>query len=156
YIRYYDSSYIILFAQAGAQEARDKTALMAEEIRKRLFNMEEDELRNIEIARTVAAVRPASLKNSDFLDAFAVDWADTDAADDGAQGVPEGVSLHRLESVDVDTRRHRSVRESVEDVDVSALPDLSYAYLPLWDVRRNALTTYLCLPHGAGGKDAYE
>lgn len=68
FIRYKDDTYIIIFAHADAAESRLKAALIAEDIRKRLFALDEDELLDIEIRQAIGEIRHNMLMDASFPD----------------------------------------------------------------------------------------
>lgn len=150
FLRYNDEAYILLFARASKEEANTKATLIAEDIRKRLFELDEKALRDLEIRQAISEIRRSSLKDgsfSDFLDSFAMN----DAAQEKNPEVEPENHLWReeIQSVEVDAAYYKP--KSALAVTESILPtDLHYAYMPLWDVRRNALTTYLCFLRSAG------
>lgn len=61
FIRYREDIYLIIFAHASHQEAKIKSALIAEEIRRRLFETGHEELREMEIEREVRTVKTETL-----------------------------------------------------------------------------------------------
>src|SRR5690606_34965443 len=67
FIRYKDDSYVIVFAAAGPEEAQIKARLIAEEIKRRLFDHEEEVLKNINVEESVAVFATRDLKKGQNL-----------------------------------------------------------------------------------------
>ena len=159
FIRYKDDTYLILFAHASLETGQAKAAVIAQEIRERLFALEEKELRDIEIREATSQIRGDSFANggfTDFLDTFTSDDFNTGSWRPTAlTPVPEEEAFDHsmINGTDVDSSRTR-VRKEIP-VNEGALPLLAPAqYLPLWDVKRNALTTYLVLPRSVEQESA--
>ncbi|GEM_PF-1563042 len=152
FIRYQDDTYLIIFAHASLEEGQEKAALIAEEIRRRLFELDENELRNIEIREAICEIRTDFLLDQpfpDFLDALAIDMVDFEETEEPPQDAPtedteENFGLSDLKGVDIGASDYKP--KTIPLPKKGSLPqNLAFSYTPLWDVRRNALTTYLCL-----------
>ncbi len=65
FIRYKDDTYVVIFAKAGAEEARIKLTLIAEEIKRRLFDHEEEALREMDLQQVVSVLHTKDLKPQD-------------------------------------------------------------------------------------------
>lgn len=166
FIRYQDDTYIIIFARASLEEGQLKAAMIADEIRRRLFELDEEELRSIEIREAIGEIRTDFLVDKqfpDFLDALAIDLEDIavqkeQEAEQKAEQ-EKNFSLSELAGVDIEASDYRP--KTSKPKKEAVLPaGLKFSYLPLWDVRRNALTTYLCLARGSANNsnlfDAYK
>ncbi len=151
FIRYKDDTYIIVFAHATPEESQLKASLIAEEIRKRLFELDEEELRDIEIREAVSEIRTDLLMESDFLDGM-FDLMDDSFGDldiefqeaeqqDNIEPPPE------IQATEVDTQNYKPIKTPIKKRN-NELPALNCCYVPLWDTSRGALTTYLCLARG--------
>lgn len=146
FIRYKDDTYIIIFAYSSPEESNGKIARIVEDIQRRLFELDEEELRDIEIRRAISEIRTEMLMDAAFLDEMF--------------GVMDD-NFGDLEDFNYDFPAHeRAVERDVQAAEVRAqrvkakkrlgkpvidLSRLCYHYSPLWDKRRGALTTYLCL-----------
>ncbi len=145
-IRYREEVYIILFARLPKEEAIEKTRIIANEIRKRLFALDEDELRKMEIYNAVGVIKGELLGDqniSDFLDSYTADFEGFKLPLDFDNAEIESPTEPPLsaESIDVaadDYRSGNKMQYAKQDI------TLAYSYQPLWEVKRNAITTYLC------------
>jgi len=151
FIRYQDDCYLLIFATASLEEGKQKAALIAEEIRRQLFELNENDLRDIEIREAVREMKTAnflSLSFPDFLENFSddVSWQ----MDDELLGMEEEAPP-AIDAVDVGTGYARPPAASAlqDGIEAAVSVPFSIVYHPLWDVQRKALTTYLCLPAGA-------
>lgn len=153
FIRYRDDTYIIVFARASLDEGHRKAALIADEIRRRLFALDEEELRSIEIREAIGEIRTDFLKEKgfpDFLDSLSFDLDDAPSQDtEGEIPVAQDDAVPEIDGVDIDASAYRRKKTSTQKSPVSP-GEITFSYLPLWDVRRNALTTYLCLARRTG------
>lgn len=144
FIRYHDDSYIIIFAHATLEESREKIERIAEEIKQRLFALDEEELRNIQIRRLVNEMNSESFMESGFLDDM------FGPADDGLEDLNIEFPEEEEEDFSDDVLQTAvgtdyQIQKVLENEDTFEMPELAYSYLPLWDTKRGALTTYLCL-----------
>jgi hypothetical protein len=161
FIRYKGDSYVIIFAHASRQEAKVKAGLIIEEIKRRLFALEGNDLKEIEIRGVVGEIKAGPFNDKGFPDvldtAFAEDKTDIVFVDSSHtsrewQGTESKKkdAPKRAAAVDLNKEMEETVAEAY----------FVYSYVPLWDVQRGALTTYLCAPQlGATdekGFDAYQ
>lgn len=150
FIRYRDDTYIIIFAHASLEEGKLKSALIAEEIRKELFALEEKELRDIEIRKALAEVRTSMMHGMDFpdfLDALDVELTEADEKEKEEEYSGIIDEPPDIESIEVDSKAYRPKAGSLPTAEDAALPeDIKFTYMPIWDIRRSVLTTYLALP----------
>ncbi len=149
FVRYKDDTYIIIFAHAAPEESRLKSALIAEEIRRRLFELDEDELKDLEIRQAVSEIRTDMLMNAEFpegmfgmmndeFDDWEDDFGDETEQQEQKEAPPE------IKSVDVGTDQHKKGKSPLPKSSEAPV-NLDCAYMPLWDTQRGALTTYLCM-----------
>lgn len=146
FVRFKDDTYIIIFADNDPQLSNEKTNQIAEEIQKRLFALDEEELRDIEIRRAISAIRTDTLMEAGQLDAM------FGAMDDDLGELDDNFFLHNEEEepATLDDLKGRNVKagfikkktKQAINIDPS---ELNFLYLPLWDTKRGALTTYLCV-----------
>lgn len=142
FIRYTDETYVIIFAHAGLDEGRAKSALIAEEIRRRLFLLDEEDLREIEIKKSVRRIKTDSFSNADFSDLLgdfienAPNPVKNPVFNEHQDNQPFTIGKIKVESGDYRPEYKRSAGNDAP---------LAFSYTPLWDVKRDALTAYLCL-----------
>lgn len=142
-IRYRDEIYLILFLTAPFDEAQKKIAKIAHEIRQRLFTLDEKELRRMEIqeaTHVISADAMSEFSFSDFLDAYVADDNHFDCLlkfkKAKSHDPTEQVSRVDVNAKDINPESDlKPLQEPIE---------VTYAYQPLWEVKRNAITTYLC------------
>jgi len=146
FFRYKDDSYVLIMAQANMIEGRIRAAAIAEAIRERLFALDEDDLKNLEIQEAVRQLKANfSTFNgtTDFLDELTAQWDAEDSAatteEETAEDLQEDVAISATE---VDTSSYSIRPMTARTYNFSELRNY---YEPLWDVPHNALTTYLCL-----------
>ncbi|MBU0799615.1 MAG: hypothetical protein KKA05_01295, partial [Alphaproteobacteria bacterium] len=114
-IRYKEDTYVIIFAQQSPEESARTSQLIVAEITQRLFALNDDEIKKIELKSSLHHLREKGMK-----------WRDI-------------ISEDTLYTAEVATAAPKPLPNP------APAADYSYIYMPLWDVRRNALTTYLCL-----------
>jgi hypothetical protein len=168
FIRYKDETYMIIFSEAGPEESQIKMRLIAEEIKRRLFAHEEKELRNIDVEESVAVIKSRDLREksslSERLEHIYVD-VDNNKKDHLKLMERKAVAVKKKRSVgppvsiaptfeidpyDNGVEKEKAVAEIVEK-------KINVKYVPLWDVRKNGLTTYLCLAQSDHeGMDAFD
>ncbi len=143
FIRYKDDSYVVVFAEAGIEEALIKARLIAEEIRRRLFEHEEQELKNINVEESVTTFTAEDFKNSkDF----------TKKLDNGfnsskkkSLNKPQPNKDYIPSPVEVDPYESNNKKEVTPQENESRYKPVYFSYVPYWDVKNNLLTTYLCV-----------
>ncbi|MDD9900553.1 MAG: hypothetical protein OXT65_06205 [Alphaproteobacteria bacterium] len=150
YIRYKDDSYVIIFANANKQESSVKAAMIAEKIRQRLFEIDEKSLRDMEIRNAIMEIKTDALLDLNFDDMMDIILAEKEEEEEEE----EEFSLDDISGVEVGTETHQSdSAESGVDIPPSMIP-MEPVYIPVWDARYNALTTYLLLSREALGTDS--
>lgn len=145
FIRYKDDTYVMIFAQASVEEGKVKAALIASEIQRRLFELDEEELKDIEIRKAISEIKTNFIEDggfTDFLDGFTAE--EIPYEDDALLAREEKFSLFDAPVTDVDAQDYKA--KTIKQSEISVLPEnIRFSYLPLWDVPRNALTAYLCM-----------
>ncbi|MGZ9097663.1 MAG: hypothetical protein ACXW30_05140 [Micavibrio sp.] len=150
FIRYRDDTYIMIFARSTLEESRIKGDLIAVEIQKRLFALDEKELRTLEIRQALSEIHVDAMGMGfpDFLDSLFPDDEDC-ALNPFKTKKPdpdENLTPYDVKTVDVDTANYRPEHSTVRDENALTV-EMNFSYSPLWEIRRNALTSYLCLAH---------
>ena len=110
-IRYKDDSYIIIFANASLEQGQLKAAMISEGIRQRLFRLNEEELRNIEIREALRQISVDFMIGCgfpDFIDALAVEFESTSESGTVPEEKHDGVELIAIQAVEVETTNYRS------------------------------------------------
>lgn len=150
-VRYRDHTYVIIFSETPLEEREAKTEIIAKEIQRRLFELDHEDLRQIEIREAIAQIKTdyhARNHDSDFLDAL---FDDLPAYDEDIED-QEMTTLEFIEKkqyaeptvLHVETEAVKNTHEPFLR-GVNLPKEMSYTYIPFWDVPRKALTTYLCL-----------
>ncbi len=125
-LKYQDDSYLVLFAQETGEAAAEKAARIAAEIGERLYAANEARFGTVKIIPSAAALTAADVApGSGFWN---MGDAEFDAPDPTVTEVPLGQGIIAAE----------------EDL------GLSFAYQPIWEVPKNAVTSFLCWPLMAG------
>lgn len=152
FIRYHDDTYVMLFAYATLDEGLHKAQTIAEEVRRRLFAMDEPALRALEVTNAVRTMHASDFSSGGFLSAMDDIFADFSSADDDSaftrptykrqddqvRDVPPDAAAQ------VGTARYKPQNGTIMAVQ-AAMPDISCVYMPLWDVPRKATTAALSL-----------
>lgn len=173
FVRYKEDNYIIIFATASIEEAEIKTALIAEEIRRRMFETEQQDLQELHIEREVRAIKTESLAGSSNIietigtmfssEAKAEDrtirsWRPSEQQDQAARKAAEQ-ARQKAETYNKDHKSDKGVEPlDVKVIEVDAYKShlrqhaakdlgdkIEYIFMPIWDVKRLALTTYICM-----------
>lgn len=148
FVRYKEDTYSIIFARAGLAEGQMKAAAIAQGIRAKLFALDESDLKSLEIREAVKRLQMSIGTGDgfpDFLDALTIGWADDEGPptqDDAPAPADEAEEGPEIAVQEVETSAYRLRAETFKP---ETLAGLHSRYLPLWDVKRGALTTYLCL-----------
>lgn len=137
---YKEDSFVIIFTKSELGEIQEKLALIAEEIRRRLFILDEEDLRRIEVKQQVKKTETKSFLDNEFPEMLNSIFQHY-----------KFVSTHKtvtkaseIETITVDTTSYKS-GGSTYKVTSEQHKNLDFSYLPMWDVKRGALTTYICL-----------
>lgn len=134
YTRYKELHYLIVFAQLSPEQAQLKCALIAEEITKRLLG-EDIAPELLEVKTMLSALDGKfEFENVPDIETLASRIGDAPATAETSKN-PDDDWWNDEETTD-------------------PLADVQLVYRPMWDVKRNAVTTYVCVPArpGAGGR----
>lgn len=149
FIRYKDDSYVVIFAYAKPEESRLKAAAIAKEIQEQLFALDEEELRDIEIRQAVSEISSDMFMEAGFLedmsdamDSMFDDFEEEEPFDPEKQILE---ALDDMETIEIDTTYSRAQTQETPPSFGQKIPEIKVAYLPLWDTKKGALTTYLCM-----------
>jgi len=142
YTRVSEFAYVIVFATLSKAEAQIKCSAIAEEIAAKLFGQEEAS-KLVEVQTVAIGVgRGVALEKVNVAEVLN-DLFDKHAALEGAFTAKEAVALAAVEAIDA--RLLEWLKSPFNPV-VTELPaDLDYRFRLLWDVARNALSTFLCV-----------
>lgn len=144
FVLYKESNYLIFFASANPEQSREKLELITRDIQQRLFELDDAALRELEIWQTVQSQDAHALPDfDDFLDTFS----------SHDQNPPYGMVMPLEDEEDIappeikclDVEADDCVAQQAFSLEDVALPPIDIAYRPLWDVKRNALNTFLCM-----------
>jgi GGDEF domain-containing protein len=162
FMRYHDDTYVIIFAHGTLAEGVAKAEQIAEDIRKRLFALDEEDLRRLEIKKAVSVFRADQLAGGSLLDAMDSFFGDLEDSDEENfvqphyRPPPSADGDTPALTAQVGTAHYKPVPSVISAV-VAAMPDLDLEYMPQWDVRRKALTIYLALARNPQyGGDLFE
>lgn len=166
FIRYHDDTYVIIYAEASPEEAQIKSRLIAEEIKRKLFAHEEKELQNLDIEESVAPIKTSRIKPVETLPKTMHKVSgeiDITREQKAQQERKSDLNISSLApTIDIDPyESNRKKEEKPEEPLRTPLDKLKFHYVPLWDVKRNILTTYLALAldeqmPGANPLDSHE
>lgn len=142
FIRYKDDTYVLIYADTSPEEAQLKSTIISKEIKNRLFDHEEDAFKNIEIETKTREHRSRVLSEQGATNAIELIARDS------------GVYQQTAYSQDIEIKPTFEIDPFEEQTD-GAVCDLSiheekitppqHTFMPIWDVKQNLLTTYLCL-----------
>jgi hypothetical protein len=128
-------NYLVMFSRLNKSQAQLKCALIAEEIAQRLLGADvTDDMIEVKTARIDSrgeiAMETAPRVAELTADLFAANLALSESADSDAQG---------------DSAFEEEL-DPEEELTADPLARVRMVYQPIWDVRRNALATYICVP----------
>lgn len=131
YTRYKELHYLIVFAQLSPEQAQLKCALIAEEITKRLLG-EDIAPELLEVKTMLSALDGKfEFENVPDIETLASKIGDGPSEPE-ASGDPDDDWWNDEETAD-------------------PLANVQLVYRPMWDVKRNAVTTYVCVPARPSG-----
>lgn len=143
YTQYHELQYLIIFAQMTQEQAQLKCALIAEEIAKRLLG--EDAATGLLEVKTMVSQLDGSIKFEDVpsIAALAASLAEPGGTsdggrDDGAEKSPAHAAAGGPEKDDAWWATNHGGQDPLAAVQL--------VYRPMWDVKRDAVTTYVCVP----------
>ena len=154
FIRYQDETYLILFTRGTLAEGTRKSEIIAEEIRARLFALDEEELRKLEIRQTVRSLSAGAFRPGKAMESMNSLFGQTAGNDAFVAPVyttrrndimPE---IDTADAAQVSTANHKPP-SAAKGAFAFSLPELECAYIPLWDVPRNSINLFLCLSRNA-------
>lgn len=141
YTRYQELNYLIIFAQLSKEQAQLKCALIAEEITKRLLG--EDVTAELLDVKTMLSALDG---NAVFEDVPSVETLALKLASGEAAAAHGTVAKNAPPGAD----EKDAWWESDPSSEADPLAGMQLVYRPMWDVKHNAVTTYLCVPAAAG------
>lgn len=127
YTKYKELHYVIVFAQLSHEQAQLKCALIAEEITKRLLG--EDITPDLLEVKTMVSQVEGKFE-----------FEDVPGVEVLAARIGDGPETQATAKDD----------DWWEDDDTDPLANIQLVYRPMWDVKRNAVTTYVCAPARPG------
>ena len=147
--RHGDFGYIVFFAEPSKEEAHRRCALIGEEIARQLVGEEFAEAAEI---RSVVGVVDGKLllERAGAYDSVAKSLADPAAAAPDGAPAPMGAKPAASSPGPAAPAADKPPRGRPRNDDnfLTIARDLTYLYRPLWSVRRDMLSTYLCQPSG--------
>lgn len=146
YIRYRDESYMLVFTTATPKESELKTSLIAEEIKRRLF--EEEGIEDIEVVSQTTQI--SNYKVSPGLSMMeAMDIAFEENYERSNRKVSPVRAKPSLKVIEIEAFSEEK-RNAVLDlgVRIEETPFRAVHYIPVWDQARGRLIAHLCLAKG--------
>lgn len=153
FVKYKDNNYLLFFASTDVDESKRIISAITRDIQQRLFELDDDALRDLEIRQSIqsqCAEPPHDF--DDFLDTFnsapdtsPMEMVLPDAGDDEPLDKPD------VNCVDVEAEDY--ISENSIALDEVPLPPVDISYRPIWDVKRNALNTFLCMASPEGSSE---
>jgi hypothetical protein len=141
YTRYQELNYLIIFAQLSKEQAQLKCALIAEEITKHLLG-EDVGAELLDVKTMLSALDGYAV----FEDVPSVETLALRLAGDEAAAAQGAAARGAPPSPD----ENDAWWETDPGVDSDPLAAVQLVYRPMWDVKHNAVTTYLCVPAVSG------
>jgi len=150
--RFQEELYIVIFAKDSADVAAKKSADIAEEIRKRLYAAEPQQFKDITVGHSMAEIR-----SEDLINAFKPPSSPTTAPAPETPTAAVQKPLATAPPLPVAAKPpvqkpavpvthvdpHAAQQEEAEE---DGPLGLYFAYRPIWEVPRDAMTSFLCLP----------
>jgi hypothetical protein len=125
-----EDRYVIIFTQSSDEEINRKVGIISDEIMRRLALLDEDELQSLQIQQEITKVDVETFLDNDFHDML----------DYVFKQYNPGSTANGNSLTDVPSAR------LLPEEQIS----LAYNYLPMWDLDKKTLTTYMCLAQEAG------
>lgn len=152
---YKEDSFVIIFTKSTMDEIKEKVSFIAEEIRQRLFALDDEELKQIEVKQEVKKIETKSFLDSDFPEMLDYIFEQYNPG----HSKKRAIKASDIGTIEVDTRHHKANITSYK-MTSSQKENLEFTYIPMWDVKRAALTTYICLgknkTENSDGFNAYQ
>ena len=128
FIKHQDDTYIIFFAEASYEESHIKATLISEEIKHLLLKTEKEKWKFFSIEKEIKEIDPSELKDKNSI-------ADTiDSYFPSSISHPDDV-----------TKQNKKIKNKNPEAKTKTNNSSDYVFMPIWDVKRNGLTTYICL-----------
>ncbi len=148
FIRYKDDSYLLLFTSSSPEEIELRTKLIAEEIKRALF--ESAGLEDIEVLQQVSRIKTANITDSGLPFPESINAAFERALGEKPQELMfvERNSANPVSRIEVDAFADSQPRIGDLDLGVNdrALSGVPVQFMPVWDEYKKRLISYLCLP----------
>ena len=179
FFRYKEEGYVILFAHANKEEATAIIAKIADEVRRALFDREEEELREIAISGEVGKILSKDVLHSrpisgNIIDAYKMEEEiqskgvnyeyetepqekapSSDAHFSSTLDLPTKAAKGKNIDLDlsVEEKEKKKKQEKSPKKKRKANSKLNHTFVPLWDASNNTITHYLCLAQGSALQD---
>ena len=124
YFLYKEDRFVIIFTQSTMDEITDKVAMISNEIMQRLAELDEDELKTLEIKQEVKKLEAGSFLDEEF---------------------PDMLDYIFRQYNPVEAKPANTVVKEIQDI------PLDFFYKPMWNSEKNMLNNFLCLSHPKGG-----
>ena len=153
-IRYQDNAYAIILPVVTPEESEAKTSAIAEEIRTQMASHDEAQLRTTTVANGFNFMDQDTLMWDEELKDSLAPIRDTTIKErkkrEAAKKSPSvDTSTQALDSIDSSSYEPPSAttapRVWSDDPHDEGTSALNYTYMPIWDVEKNMIATYLCL-----------
>ncbi len=151
FIRYKDDNYLLLFSTPSLLEIELKTTLIAEEIKRQLFEYEGFE--ELEILNQVSHIKPAKIPSNVLPFPESLNHAFERSLGEKPQDLmfspvaSQEPDLSQLRRTDVDA--YADSGRKIGDLDLGVEKDfICYThvqYMPVWDQHKKRLISYMCL-----------
>lgn len=123
YFLYKEDRFVIIFTQSTIDEINDKVAMISNEIMQRLADLDEEELKTLEIKQEVKKLEVGSFLDDEF---------------------PDMLDYIFRQYNPLDTKPINAIVPDIQNM------PLDYAYRPLWHTGKNLLNGFLCLAREQG------
>lgn len=151
-----DDSYVLLFATKSLAEIELRTMLIAEDIKKQLF--EYDEFEDLEILNQIARIQPSSKaskempfpENIHHMFERSLGLMPQNLEFVGAGESEDMSRLLRRTEVDAFAAPERTIAGLDLGVDQNVISSTKVCYMPVWDQYKKRLVAYMCLPVNPG------
>lgn len=147
-----DDSYVLLFATKSLAEIELRTMLIAEDIKKQLFDY--DEFEDLEILNQIARIQPSNSMAQEipfpdnihhmFERSLGLMPQDLEFVD--AAGHDDMSHMLKRTEVDAFAEPERMIAGLDLGVDQNVILSTKVCYMPVWDQYKKRLVAYMCLP----------
>lgn len=142
FLRYQDDKYVIIFGNASPEEGEMKATLIADEIKSNIFALNKEELKGFDIEKHISEVETAPLVDKPLHET--VERLANQEISVKRQEKSEDFAPVVIKAIEVGTDYADTPTAIDPQEQWTATKKLDCSYAPLWDVRKSALTTYLC------------